>query len=330
MSLLRPLPASPPPLPPSSQVARVFSVVSPSPTPSEGGDGFAQSSSTKRKSKSKSETTPGWKEKIRELSKKSLSRRRRASHDEKRSSPLPHRPSPPPSSPEVIDAPDVPPTPKESDCERRYRKERFHLIASKIGLSDLDPEEAESDYLYSILTRPIKRSRRPQEEEEKNLGREGSGGSPPRKVGTESALYDAKLALLRELASCHGDTREESFQKSLEALEELYAIGEERYDDVNINEEVDDSEGTWLTLSRPMFPGLLGRNLYGEAKYTLGTMSFGVFRPSDLVCSLQGTFNDVRRISGGKKVITERDREAVMEMEGLPESLKGVVLTTYE
>ncbi|KAL7545434.1 hypothetical protein ACHAWF_008780 [Thalassiosira exigua] len=53
-------------------------------------------------------------------------------------------------------------------------------------------------------------------------------------------------------------------------------------------------EGYWLNVSRPTYVECLGRNPEGDPLYTLGRMSFDMFRPGGLVCSVQSTHNAIR------------------------------------
>jgi hypothetical protein len=52
----------------------------------------------------------------------------------------------------------------------------------------------------------------------------------------------------------------------------------------------------WLTLTKPTFFGHLGPNDNGDPMYTLGRMSFDMFSPTNIVCSIQGNFNHVRPV----------------------------------
>lgn len=61
-----------------------------------------------------------------------------------------------------------------------------------------------------------------------------------------------------------------------------------------------DINGTWLTLSRPTYSECQGKNEYGEHLYSLGRMSFDMFRPTHLQCSIQGTFNTVHMLDAAK------------------------------
>jgi hypothetical protein len=73
-------------------------------------------------------------------------------------------------------------------------------------------------------------------------------------------------------------------------------------------------EGMWLTLSKASYFGQLGTTPDGgDPMYTLGRMSFDMFRPTQLICSLQGNFNPVR-------VVDSEERARLMEQ--CPTSLR--------
>lgn len=86
-------------------------------------------------------------------------------------------------------------------------------------------------------------------------------------------------------------------------------------------------EGMWVSLSKPKFFDCLGCNQDGDFLYSLGRMSFDMFRPTKLVCSIQGTFNPVH-------VVRSKDRAKIIET--APKSLKKElqkgegVLRTYQ
>ena len=58
-------------------------------------------------------------------------------------------------------------------------------------------------------------------------------------------------------------------------------------------------EGSYVTLTRAEFPGRLKQDPGNEHidQYTLGRMSFGVFQPANLVCTVVNSYNDLRRTS---------------------------------
>lgn len=78
------------------------------------------------------------------------------------------------------------------------------------------------------------------------------------------------------------------FMQILSELESIYkgwrvdARHENEYNDAN-----------WFTVSPYNYAECLGMNSYGDELYTLGRMSFGMYRPTDLICSIQWVFNPV-------------------------------------
>lgn len=62
--------------------------------------------------------------------------------------------------------------------------------------------------------------------------------------------------------------------------------------------ENDCNDATWFTFVSSGFQESLGRNKDGDHKYTLGRMSFDMFKPTNLVCSIQWTFNTVISLHG--------------------------------
>lgn len=50
-------------------------------------------------------------------------------------------------------------------------------------------------------------------------------------------------------------------------------------------------DNIWLTMNPPSYKDCLGENKNGNKMYTLGRMSFDMFRPTDLICSIQWVFN---------------------------------------
>jgi len=212
--------------------------------------------------------------------------------------------------------------------ENRYRRARFHLLATNHRLT-ADPEQ-ESEYLFSVLANPRKRSLH----QKKHQRTAPLDAAMSGLTLEEQELHETKLDLLKELARSGGDPTTPVFRDALDQLTALYSLGgwDAREDPaLSRSYHGDDGsspptnpadadgpalEGTWLTLSRPSFPGCIGRNERGEFEYTLGQMSFSMFSPNDLVCSIQGTFNKVEVI---------RDEEARRKLEDLPKALKAEV-----
>ena len=140
---------------------------------------------------------------------------------------------------------------------------------------------------------------------------------------------EAKSALLSSLASTGGDVTHPSFVAPLAVLEEYYKLNgvDARAGVLNSSRKcpfgstiglrgAHDSgsgvgsdgrqggssaatvEGTWLSLSRPDYTHCLGKNDKQHYVYTLGRLSFDMFRPTSLRCSIQGEFNTVNILEG--------------------------------
>jgi len=108
-----------------------------------------------------------------------------------------------------------------------------------------------------------------------------------------SEIAGVKDAMIANLMESGGDTTTAKFAECLETLHSYYRI---KGRDVRWHDHIDspvDIDGTWLTLSKPTYSECLGTNEKGQPRYTLGRMSFDMFRPTNLKCSVQGIFNMV-------------------------------------
>lgn len=207
-------------------------------------------------------------------------------------------------------------TPEERDehARRRRRKESYHLVAGHSKLPK-DAHDLESDQLYNLLTaRPPPATRR--------------GGSASNDLAAGRNIQSAKAALVKELAINGGDVTTPTFLAALHELSQLYDPAAQF--DARIKTRRDNLRnhlgGMWMMLSKPNFPGCIGQNDEGEYLYTLGHMSFDMFRPSNLVCSIQGSFNPIHYVG-------TRQREAIKHVpRTLKEEVKqgNTVLRTYE
>jgi hypothetical protein len=121
----------------------------------------------------------------------------------------------------------------------------------------------------------------------------GEGG-PPRQMFsfTKKRLKRCKAKLLKALAAADGETTCPKVRAAVEELREVYKITgvDVREDPTTIEHCLD---GVWLTMSKPNYPECLGKSEGGEYMYSLGRMSFDMFRPTGMVCSIQGVFNPV-------------------------------------
>jgi len=113
---------------------------------------------------------------------------------------------------------------------------------------------------------------------------------------TEDAIASAKQLLrqtkaeaLEAIRSTHGDTSNPRFVAALKSLTSLYRGMKNQ---PGAKQDVSsDFEGQWTMLSRPNFRDGLGQNRRGDFVYTLGRMAFGMFRPTELRCSIQRILN---------------------------------------
>ena len=107
-------------------------------------------------------------------------------------------------------------------------------------------------------------------------------------------IKDAKANLLSALKRSHGCTEDYDFQQALQHLEVLYKSSNNDLRAMKSKHtKANDFDGVWLTMSNPKYQECLGRNSQGDYIYTLGRMSFDMFRPAALKCSIQGIFNPI-------------------------------------
>lgn len=111
--------------------------------------------------------------------------------------------------------------------------------------------------------------------------------------------------LVDALQSVQGDVTAKRFTSSLEVLSRFYKASGR---DARVNPwgggsstvggpaGADLLEGSWLNISRPNYVECLGQNAENDFMYTLGRMSFDIFQPSNLICSVQSTHNTIRMI----------------------------------
>ena len=101
-------------------------------------------------------------------------------------------------------------------------------------------------------------------------------------------VVEAKESFLAQLALAEGDIDQHRAQVAYEELSSLY----DKEVDLDEEELLDALDGLWLQLSNPTFPGCLGTNSAGR-QYSIGRMSFGVLKPSDMIVSMQNVKNPV-------------------------------------
>jgi len=88
----------------------------------------------------------------------------------------------------------------------------------------------------------------------------------------------------------------ENNPKFLFLLSQLESIYKTKQIDARFEKRFHDA--TWLAHINAGLQESLGTNCNGDHKYTLGRMSFDMFCPTQLVCSVQWTFNTVMSLNG--------------------------------
>ena len=110
-----------------------------------------------------------------------------------------------------------------------------------------------------------------------------------------NAVQSAKQAAIETLRVNGGDTQCNRF---LSAMNVLLASYSHRGLDARWSpgDEENILSGTWFTLSKPTFSECLGHKRDNEYLYRLGRLSFDMFRPTPLLCSIQGCFNSIGKL----------------------------------
>jgi len=123
--------------------------------------------------------------------------------------------------------------------------------------------------------------------------------------------------MIDSIRRVQGDVKDKAFLSSLEILKGFYNnsgrdarvspwAGRQDHSSGYIGEPLSEDllEGVFLNLSRPSYVECLGRNDTNEFLYTLGRMSFDIFAPRELICSVQST-HSVIQIMGEKEELPE-------------------------
>jgi hypothetical protein len=142
---------------------------------------------------------------------------------------------------------------------------------------------------------------------------------------TKFHIESAKGRLVADLKASGGNVETSAFLGCLEVLEAYYRS--KNWDGRGSCSKTPFSlEGNWLTLSKPTYNECRGKTAKGEYMYTIGRMSFDMFKPTNMVCSMQAAFNHVRPIDPRNP-----DRPLHVPKKLMKEINKGDVnLRTYE
>ena len=97
--------------------------------------------------------------------------------------------------------------------------------------------------------------------------------------------------VINALLSSYGDVTDSRFVAALDVLSSLYKSSRTDVTGRDLYKQL--MNGSWRSLSRPAFQKCLGMKNDGSFVYELGTMSFGMFRPANLRCSIQNTLTRI-------------------------------------
>ena len=109
----------------------------------------------------------------------------------------------------------------------------------------------------------------------------------------ELEIKETKTKVLEALKISNGCTKDSNFLNAVSRLESLYKSNMNDRNNNLLRKRKNEFEAVWLNMSNPSWQECLGRNENGDYIYTLGRMSFDMFRPADLRCSIQGVFNTI-------------------------------------
>ena len=155
-------------------------------------------------------------------------------------------------------------------------------------------------------------------------------------------LFTTKVVrseVINALLSSHGDVTDSRFVAALDVLSSFYKSSRTDVSDRDLYRQL--FNGSWRSLSRPAFRGCLGMKSDGSFMYELGTMSFGMFRPANLRCSIQNTLTHISpamKPSDGSPTIApwslRRELAVLNDGEGVPNgdisTQNYSMLKTYE
>jgi len=122
---------------------------------------------------------------------------------------------------------------------------------------------------------------------------------------TESAMKELekyKSQLLEHLGDANGETACPEFLKCLDKLQDFKESLPQEVQYELGRADIKQLDGVWMVLSKPNFPECLGKSANDKYMYTLGRMSFDMFKPIDLVCTIQDMYTTVLEVDSMSRV----------------------------
>jgi hypothetical protein len=99
-----------------------------------------------------------------------------------------------------------------------------------------------------------------------------------------------KMQMIDDLRKSGGSSDTPTFSECVSILQHYYERSGVS------NTKPDDLVGNWVVLTKPTYSECLGHNQKNEPLYSLGRISFDMYKPCNLICSVQGSFNNVQPI----------------------------------
>lgn len=109
-------------------------------------------------------------------------------------------------------------------------------------------------------------------------------------VDSDNSIADAKETLKRTVVEHKGEWKHSDVQQALDTLVEL-AASERGDGEWSPTADLNLTRGRWRSITTPPFPGRIRDDEDGEHKFTLGRMSFGMFKPTKEVCAVNDIIN---------------------------------------
>jgi hypothetical protein len=180
-----------------------------------------------------------------------------------------------------------------------HQEQELGTKRRRIDQHDIEPENdraSSTSDLYSIFSSSVVSGN----EDELTVKR-----LPPRHIDSSDTLIrevqlsttlhgdfisEAKAGVIRVMRATGGDTSSHEFLNIVQILTSYYSA--RGWDDRWTAEDTSPRamDGKWLNLAKPTFTECKGRNERGESIYTLGRVSFDMFRPVNLACSTGESF----------------------------------------
>jgi hypothetical protein len=123
-----------------------------------------------------------------------------------------------------------------------------------------------------------------------------------RSIGDTTTIDDVgvdevRRAIIAELTQAKGDTTTPQFESLLDALHQYHL-------QIDPAEHGSPHNGEWRLISGPSYHECEGANESGQALYTLGRMSFDMFRPANLKCAMGRIMNLIDNVAAAPPATT--------------------------